>query len=68
VPPASLRQPRAKHGSPHQASLWISGVVAISGLLVGAFALMSWSARASPTTPKQASAHHDPGERVLLTA
>jgi hypothetical protein len=39
VPPASLRQPHAKHVSPHQASLWISGVVAISGLVVGAFAL-----------------------------
>jgi amino acid transporter len=30
VLPASLSLPHQKHGSPHQASLWISGVVAVS--------------------------------------
>jgi amino acid transporter len=39
VLPASLSQPHAKHGSPHQASLWISGVVAISVLLAVVFQL-----------------------------
>ena len=39
VLPASLSQPHAKHGSPHQASLWISGVVAISVVLAVVFKL-----------------------------
>lgn len=39
VLPASLSQPHAKHGSPHQASLWISGIVAISVLLAVVFKL-----------------------------
>ena len=30
VLPESLSRPHTKHGSPHQASLWISGVVAVS--------------------------------------
>jgi amino acid transporter len=39
VLPASLSRPHAKHGSPHQASLWISVVVAISVLLAVVFEL-----------------------------
>ena len=39
VLPASLSQPHVKHGSPHQASLWISGVVAISVVLAVVFKL-----------------------------
>ena len=39
VLPASLSRPHAKHGSPHQASLWISGVVAISVLPAVVFKL-----------------------------
>jgi len=36
---ASLSHPHAKHGSPHQASLWISAVVAVSVLLAVVFGL-----------------------------
>ena len=39
VLPASLSRPHAKHGSPHRASLWISGVVAISVILAVVFGL-----------------------------
>ena len=39
VLPASLSVPHAQHGSPHKASLWISGVVAISIALAVAFSL-----------------------------
>ena len=39
VLPASLSRPHDKHGSPHRASLWISGVVAISVLLAVVFGL-----------------------------
>lgn len=39
VLPASLSRPHAEHGSPHRASLWISGVVAASVLLAVAFGL-----------------------------
>lgn len=39
VLPASLSRPHAKHGSPHQASLWISGAVAVSVLLAVVFGL-----------------------------
>jgi amino acid transporter len=39
VLPASLSQPHETHGSPHRASLWISGVVAAGILLAVAFNL-----------------------------
>jgi len=39
VLPASLSQPHEKHGSPHRASLWISGVVAAGILLAVLFNL-----------------------------
>ncbi|OBK73892.1 APC family permease [Mycobacterium sp. 1164985.4] len=39
VLPASLSYPHTKHGSPHQASLWISGVVAVSIALAVVFKL-----------------------------
>jgi amino acid transporter len=39
VLPASLSQPHALHGSPHRASLWISGVVAAGILLAVLFNL-----------------------------
>jgi amino acid transporter len=39
VLPASLSQPHALHGSPHRASLWISGVVAAGILLAVVFNL-----------------------------
>jgi amino acid transporter len=39
VLPASLSRPHTKHGSPHRASLWISGVVAISVILAVVFGL-----------------------------
>lgn len=39
VLPAALSRPHAEHGSPHQASLWISGVVAVSVLLAVVFGL-----------------------------
>ncbi len=39
VLPASLSRPHTKHGSPHQASLLISAVVAVSVLLAVAFKL-----------------------------
>jgi amino acid transporter len=39
VLPESLSTPHQKHGSPHQASLWISGVVAISIALAVGFQL-----------------------------
>jgi amino acid transporter len=39
VLPAALSRPHRKHGSPHQASLWISGVVALSVILAVVFRL-----------------------------
>jgi amino acid transporter len=39
VLPESLSRPHDKHGSPHQASLWISGVVAISIIAAVVFKL-----------------------------
>lgn len=39
VLPASLSRPHGKHGPPHRASVWISGVVAISVLLAVVFGL-----------------------------
>jgi amino acid transporter len=39
VLPESLSHPHAQHGSPHRASLWISGVVAVSVVLAVAFNL-----------------------------
>ena len=39
VLPESLSRPHDKHGSPHQASLWISGVVAVSIILAVVFKL-----------------------------
>ena len=39
VLPAALGQPHTKHGSPHQASLWISAAVAISVVLAVLFKL-----------------------------
>ncbi len=39
VLPARLSRPHVRHGSPHQASLWISGVVAVSVLLAVVFGL-----------------------------
>ncbi|MET0704326.1 MAG: APC family permease [Mycobacterium sp.] len=39
VLPASLSRPHDKHGSPHLASLWISGIVAISVILAVVFKL-----------------------------
>src|SRR6201999_4377984 len=39
VLPESLSYPHTKHGSPHQASFWISGVVAISIVLAVVFKL-----------------------------
>lgn len=39
VLPASLSVPHPRHGSPHRASLWISGVVAISIALAVVFSL-----------------------------
>ena len=39
VLPESLSRPHAKHGSPHRASLWISGVVAVSVVLAVVFKL-----------------------------
>lgn len=39
VLPARLSRPHDRHGSPHQASLWISGVVAVSVLLAVVFGL-----------------------------
>jgi amino acid transporter len=39
VLPESLSYPHTKHGSPHLASLWISGVVAISVVLAVVFEL-----------------------------
>jgi amino acid transporter len=39
VLPARLSVPHGKHGSPHEASLWISGVVFISLLLAVVFKL-----------------------------
>ena len=39
VLPESLSRPHVKHGSPHKASLWISGVVAISVALAVVFNL-----------------------------
>ncbi|MHC9296000.1 APC family permease [Mycobacterium sp. LTG2003] len=39
VLPAALSRPHDRHGSPHRASLWISGVVAVSVLLAVVFGL-----------------------------
>jgi amino acid transporter len=39
VLPARLSQPHNRHGSPHQASLWISAVVAVGVLLAVVFGL-----------------------------
>jgi amino acid transporter len=39
VLPASLSHPHGKHGSPHRASSWISGIVAISVILAVVFHL-----------------------------
>jgi amino acid transporter len=39
VLPERLGQPHDRHGSPHQASLWISGVVAVSVILAVVFQL-----------------------------
>ncbi|MCV7162245.1 APC family permease [Mycolicibacterium brisbanense] len=39
VLPAALSRPHDRHGSPHQASLWISGVVAVAVLLAVVFGL-----------------------------
>ncbi len=39
VLPTTLSRPHTKHGSPHQASLWISAVVAVSVLLAVVFGL-----------------------------
>jgi amino acid transporter len=39
VLPASLSYPHTRHGSPHQASLWISGIIAVSIILAVAFSL-----------------------------
>lgn len=39
VLPASLSVPHAQHGSPHRASLWVSGVVAVSIVLAVLFSL-----------------------------
>ncbi len=39
VLPASLSRPHAQHGSPHKASLWISGAVAVSVLLAAVLGL-----------------------------
>jgi amino acid transporter len=39
VLPESLSRPHEKHGSPHSASLWISGVVAVSVVLAVVFGL-----------------------------
>jgi len=39
VLPASLSRPHGTHGSPHQASLWISGVVALSVIAAVVFNL-----------------------------
>ncbi|MGX9791962.1 APC family permease [Mycobacterium sp. MMS18-G62] len=39
VLPEGLSRPHARHGSPHQASLWISGVVAVSVILAVVFSL-----------------------------
>jgi amino acid transporter len=39
VLPESLSRPHSRHGSPHQASLWISGVVAVSVVLAVVFGL-----------------------------
>ncbi|OBJ97822.1 amino acid transporter [Mycolicibacterium fortuitum] len=39
VLPARLSRPHDRHGSPHEASLWISGVVAVSVLLAVLFGL-----------------------------
>jgi amino acid transporter len=39
VLPESLSRPHPKHGSPHRASLWISGVVAVSVVLAVVFKL-----------------------------
>lgn len=39
VLPAGLSRPHDRHGSPHRASLWISGVVAVSVLLAVVFGL-----------------------------
>jgi amino acid transporter len=39
VLPESLSRPHEKHGSPHSASLWISGVVAVSVILAVVFKL-----------------------------
>lgn len=39
VLPARLSRPHDRHGSPHEASLWISGVVAVSVLLAVVFGL-----------------------------
>ncbi|HTI77749.1 MAG TPA: APC family permease [Mycobacterium sp.] len=39
VLPASLSYAHGKHGSPHRASLWISGIVAVSVVLAVAFHL-----------------------------
>jgi amino acid transporter len=39
VLPVALSRPHRKHGSPHQASLWISGVVALSVILAVVFRL-----------------------------
>jgi amino acid transporter len=39
VLPETLSRPHVRHGSPHQASLWISGVVALSVILAVVFNL-----------------------------
>jgi amino acid transporter len=39
VLPEALSRPHVRHGSPHQASLWISGVVALSVILAVVFNL-----------------------------
>lgn len=39
VLPEALSRPHDRHGSPHQASLWVSGVVAVSVLLAVVFNL-----------------------------
>ncbi|MGV0676617.1 APC family permease [Mycolicibacterium fortuitum] len=39
VLPARLSRPHDRHGSPHEASLWISGVVAVSVLVAVVFGL-----------------------------
>ncbi|MGA5465607.1 APC family permease [Mycobacterium sp. NPDC050041] len=39
VLPAALGDPHTKHGSPHRASLWISGAVAVSVVLAVVFGL-----------------------------